>query len=198
MVAALHGQTWNASQVGKSLGLSYHTVNEYLDYLAGAFLVRRLQPYQSNVRKRLVKRPKVYWRDSGLVHALLNVSDRRTLLAQPWVGASWEGFVIDQVIGELDARGVAFTPYYFRTSDGYELDLVLELAGERWAVEVKLTTAPAPEHMARLDRTADLVGAERRFLVSQVRQPAGTDRRGSLDLPALLGLLAGAAEGPEG
>ena len=88
MLAALHGQVWNASQVGQSLGLSYHTVNSYLDYLAGAFLIRRLPPYQSNIRKRLVKSPRIYWRDSGLLHALLNAPDERALLSQPWVGAS--------------------------------------------------------------------------------------------------------------
>ena len=89
MLAAVHGQEWNASQVGKSLALSYHTVNSYLDYLEGAFLVRRLPAYRANIRKRLVKRPKVYWRDTGLLHALLNVSDQAALLSQPWVGASW-------------------------------------------------------------------------------------------------------------
>ena len=85
MLAALHGQEWNASQLGQSLGLSYHTINSYLDYLVGAFLIRRLPPYQANIKKRLVKRPKVYWRDSGLLHALLNVTDDRALLSQPWV-----------------------------------------------------------------------------------------------------------------
>ncbi len=75
MLAAMHGQVWNAAQVGQSLGLSYHTVNNYLDYLIGAFLVRKLPPFQVNVRKRLVKRPKLYWRDSGLLHALMNVPD---------------------------------------------------------------------------------------------------------------------------
>ena len=110
MLAALHGQVWNASQVGQSLGLSYQTVNSYVDYLAGAFLIRRLPPYQVNIRKRLVKSPRIYWRDSGLLHALLNVPDERTLLAQPWVGASWEGFVIEQLIGELSSSGRAFEP----------------------------------------------------------------------------------------
>ncbi len=82
MLAALHGQTWNASQVGQSLGLSYHTVNTYLDYLVGTFLIRRLQPFQANIRKRLVKRPKVYWRDSGLLHALLNTPDGAALVGR--------------------------------------------------------------------------------------------------------------------
>jgi hypothetical protein len=126
MLAALHGQVWNASQVGQSLGLSYQTVNTYVDYLVGAFLIPRLGPYRANIRKRLIKSPKVYWRDSGLLHALLNVSDQRTLLAQPRVGASWEGYVIEQVLGVLSATGMNYDAYYFRTSDRYELDLVLD------------------------------------------------------------------------
>ena len=121
MLAAVHGQEWNASQLGKSLGLSYHTVNGYLDYLEGAFLIRRLPAYHANIRKRLVKRPKVYWRDTGLLHALLNTSDRETLLRQPWVGASWEGFVIDQVLGALQCFGRPFEPYHLRTSDQREI-----------------------------------------------------------------------------
>lgn len=189
MVAALHGQIWNASQVGQSLGLSYHTVNTYLDYLAGAFLVRRLPAYHANVRKRLVKSPRIYWRDAGLLHALLNVSDERTLLAQPWVGASWEGFVIEQALGELSSRGVPFDAFHFRTSDGYELDLVIETGGERLAIEVKLTTSPGPAAMERLDRAAELVGATRRMLVTRTSRPSGDDRRASVDLASLMKML---------
>ncbi|MFA4948170.1 MAG: DUF4143 domain-containing protein, partial [Candidatus Krumholzibacteriia bacterium] len=182
MLAAVHGQMWNASQVGQSLGLSYQTVNSYVDYLAGAFLIRRLRPFQASLRKRLIKSPKVYWRDSGLLHALLNVSDERTLLAQPWVGASWEGYVIEQALGELSSRGCAFEAYYFKTSDQYELDLVLDHGRERWAVEIKLTASPGPADMARLDRTADLIGASRRFLVSQVERSSGNPERASCNL----------------
>ncbi|MGE5662991.1 MAG: ATP-binding protein [Deltaproteobacteria bacterium] len=189
MLAALNGQAWNASQVGQSMGLSYQTVNSYLDYLVGAFLIRRLPPYQANLRKRLVKTPKVYWRDSGLLHALANVSGEKTLLAQPWVGASWEGYVIEQALGVLSAEGRAFDAYYFRTSDQYELDLVLDFGKELWAVEIKLTSFPGPEDMARLDKTADLVKASRRFLVSQTRQPSGSGRRISCDLPSFLNHL---------
>lgn len=186
MLAALNGQAWNASQVGQSLGLSYQTVNSYLDYLVGAFLIRRLPPYQANLRKRLVRTPKVYWRDSGLLHALGNVSDEKTLLVQPWVGASWEGYVIDQALGVLSAEGRTYDAYYFRTSDRYELDLVLDFGKERWAIEIKLTSSPGPEDMARLDKTADLVKASRRFLVSQTCQPSGSGRRISCDLPSFL------------
>jgi uncharacterized protein len=186
MLAALHGQAWNASQVGQSLGLSYHTVNSYLDYLEGAFLVRRLPPFQANIRKRLVKSPKVYWRDSGLLHALLNVSDGRALLVQPWVGASWEGFVIEQVLGEFSARGRHVDAYYFRTADQHELDLVLDLGSERWAVEVKLTSSPSQDAMAHLNKTADMIGASRRYLVSQTSHPAGDEHRMSCNLQTLL------------
>jgi hypothetical protein len=186
MLAAVHGQIWNASQVGQSLGLSYKTVNSYVDYLVGAFLIRRLQPFQANLRKRLIKSPKVYWRDSGLLHALLNVADRRALLAQPWVGASWEGFVIEQAIGELSSRGCAFDAFYFRTSDQYELDLVLDHGRERWAVEIKLSASPGPADMARLDRAADLIGASRRLLVSQVGRSSGSRERASCDLAGFI------------
>ena len=190
MLAALHGQTWNASQVGQSMGLSYHTVNSYLDYLEGAFLVRRLPPFQANIRKRLVKSPKVYWRDSGLLHALLNVSDEHTLLGQPWVGASWEGFVIEQVLGELSSLGRHVDACYFRTADQHELDLVLDFGSEQWAVEVKLTSSPSLDDMARLEKTADMIGASRRYLVSQTIHSAGDAHRMSCNLPTLLEQLS--------
>jgi len=179
MLAAVHGQLWNASQLGKSLGLSYHTVNSYLDYLVGAFLIRRLPPFHANLKKRLVKSPKVYWRDSGLLHALAQVTDRRSLLAQPWVGASWEGYVIEQVLGLLSALGHRFEASHLRFSDGREIDLVLEIEGEIWAIEVKLTTAPSLGDMRRLDKAADLIGASRRYLISQTPSPAGDEYRAS-------------------
>ena len=194
MLAALHGQVWNASQVGQSLGLSYHTVNSYLDYLEGAFLIRRVPAYQANIRKRLVKSPRVYWRDTGLLHALLNVRDERSLLAQPWVGASWEGFVIEQIIGEMSAHGESVRPYYFRTSDHYELDLVLEVGRERWAIEVKLTSSPRPEDMDSLNRAADMIDATRRFLVTRTSKPTGDAKRASCNLPWLIERLHQMAE----
>jgi Holliday junction resolvase-like predicted endonuclease len=118
------------------------------------------------------------------------VSDERSLLAQPWVGASWEGFVIEQVLGELSSRGKKFSAYHFRTSDQHELDLVLDFGNELWAVEVKLTSSPTPEDMARLEKTASMINAPRRFLVSQTSRPSGDDRRGSFNLGTLLDHLA--------
>jgi hypothetical protein len=182
MLAAIHGQIWNASQIGKSLALSYHTVNSYLDYLEGAFLVRRLPPFHANIKKRLVKSPKIYWRDSGLLHSLLNVTDRRSLLTRPSVGASFEGFVIEQILGLLAAIGRRHNAYHLRTSDGREIDLLLELDGGLRAIEVKLTASPSPADMERLDRDAELVGATHRYLISQTPTPAGDERRASANL----------------
>jgi predicted AAA+ superfamily ATPase len=186
MLAAVHGQTWNASQIGKSLGLSYHTVNSYVDYLEGAFLVRRLPPFLPNIRKRLVRSPKVFWRDSGLLHAQLTVTDEHSLLNQPWVGTSWEGFVIDQIIGHLSSLGATFDAFFFRTSDQFEIDLVLEFGGELWAIEVKLTASPASADLKRLDAAAEIIGARRRILVSKTQESTGDLNRGSCNLTWLL------------
>jgi predicted AAA+ superfamily ATPase len=182
MLAAVHGQIWNASQLGKSLGLSYHTVDRHLDFLEGAFLVRRLPAYHANLKKRLVKSPKVFWRDSGILHSVLGTTDYRSLLAQPWVGASWEGFVIEQLLGHLSALGRRHQAFHLRTSDGHELDLVLEIDGELWALEAKLTASPSPADMRRLDRVADLVGGSRRWLITQSESVIGDERRAVANL----------------
>jgi hypothetical protein len=165
MLALSHGQIWNASRIGQSLGTSYHTVNEHVEFLEGAFLLRRLVPYYGNLTKRLVKSPKLYLRDTGLLHAMLGVTSEKDLLSQPWVGASWEGYVIESILSKLAAQGRGHQAHYFRTSDGFEIDLVLDIAGERWAIEVKLTTAPTPADVTKLEQTAKLVDATRMALV---------------------------------
>ena len=167
MLAATHGNEWNASQIGKSLGLSYQTVNSYVDFLEGAFVVRRLPAFHANLGKRLVKRPKIYWRDSGLLHSILNISDAGSLLAQPWVGASWEGYVIQQIISRLHDADKMFDAFYLRTSDQREIDLVLDMGKERWAIEVKLTSRPGRDDLASLNSNADLIRATRRYLVTR-------------------------------
>jgi len=189
MIAAVHGQIWNASQIGQSLGLNYQTVNSYVDYLVGAFLIRRLEPYFANIRKRIIKSPKVYWRDTGLLHALLQTSSLDDLLARPWVGASWEGFVVEQVITHLSARGVSVQPYFLRTGDQYEIDLVLDFGSIIWAVEVKLTTNPSISDMERLNKTADLIKADRRVLVTKIHEPIESESLFVTDLTGLLKLL---------
>lgn len=167
MLAASHGQIWNASKIGASLGLSYHTVNDYLDYLQNAYLILSLAPYHANIRKRLIKSPKIYWWDSGLLHALMEISSMEALLAQPWVGASWEGWCIHQILATLKTAGKNFDAYFFRTNDGYEIDLILKFSNSLWAFEFKLTGSPGVEDMKRLNFTADLIQADKRFLISK-------------------------------
>jgi predicted AAA+ superfamily ATPase len=189
MLAAMHGTVWSASDLGRSLGLNYHTAESYLDFLEGAFLVRRLYPLHASLRRRLAKRPRLYWRDSGLLHALLGAGTLDELFRKPWVGASWEGFVIEQTTGFLNARGRAHEASFFRTHEGEEIDLVLDFGKERWAVEVKLTTAPDPRDLSRLNAAADLIRADRRVLVSRTRETARSAVCVSTDLAGFLRLL---------
>ncbi|MCY2929694.1 MAG: ATP-binding protein [Planctomycetota bacterium] len=191
MLAAVDGQVWNASQIGQSLALSYQTVNSYVDYLVGSFLIRRLDPFHGNARKRLAKRPKVYWRDSGLMHAVMQVRDMGHLLGLPWVGASWECFVIEQILAHLGAWGVAYRASYLRTSDGYEIDLVLEVGGRTWAVETKLTASPSIGDIARARKAAALIGADLCAVVSRTSEPVEGEGTLSTNLPAFLKTLAG-------
>ena len=118
----------------------------------------------------MVKRPKLYWRDSGLLHSLLNVSDSNTLLDQPRVGASWEGYVIEQALAALRASQRSAEAHYLRTNDQKEIDLLVETDSELWAIEAKLTTHPQIRSMARLDAIADLVGANKRFLICRTSE----------------------------
>ena len=142
MLAHNQGALLNASRLAAGLEVSSQTVSRYTDLLVDLLLVRRLQPYYVNVGKRLVKSPKVYIRDSGLVHALLNLADFNALLGHPVVGTSWEGFVIENLINAAPARTV---PGFYRTSGGAEIDLLLELpGGQRWAVEIKRSRAAKP------------------------------------------------------
>lgn len=168
MLAAAHGQALNASQLGASLSLDHKTVYKYIDFLEGAYLIRRLTPYLANVGKRLTKTPRVYWRDSGILHSLMGVANRDHLYKQPWVGASWEGFVIEQTLATLSASGWHGRAFFMKTSDGHELDLVLDHGGDLTAVEIKLTSNPSLEDTARLDKCAGIIGAKRRVLICRI------------------------------
>jgi len=189
MLAAVNGQPWNASALGQSLGLSYHTVNGYLDDLEGAYLVRRLAPWSGNLRKRLVRSPRVYLRDSGLLHALLRIGSSTELLRHPAAGASWEGFVIEQILGSLAASGIDADAHFLRTSDGREIDLLLGIRDKKVAIEIKLASGAAPQDLARLERVADLVSADHRYIVCQTASPAATGSRGILDLATVIARL---------
>lgn len=160
---------------GEALGIDHKTVQRYIDFLGSAFLLRNLPPYPANLKKRLVKRPRIYLRDSGLLHALMRVQDLDMLYGQPWLGQSWEGFVIEQLMATLEIRNRAATPYYFRSSDGYEIDLLLDWGTELCAVEIKLTSNPSKQEVDRLNKVADMVGATRRFLLCRTAKPFGND-----------------------
>lgn len=138
MIAHYHGQTWNGAELARAVGVSQSTVRRYLDALTDALVARQLQPWFANVAKRQVRSPKVYVRDSGLLHRLLGVAGVHDLLGHPKVGASWEGFVIEQIL----ALGVA-DPWYWRTQAGAELDLLADVGGLRVGFEVKRTDQPA-------------------------------------------------------
>ena len=152
MLAHVQGGTLNAAQLARSLAVDGKTVARYLDLLVDLLLVRRLPPFHSNVGKRLVRSPKVYVRDSGIVHALLGLDDLDAVLGHPVAGGSWEGFAIENLLGAAPER---IRPWFYRTAAGAEFDLVLEMPGGKlWAVEIKRGLAPRLEkgfHHARED-----------------------------------------------
>lgn len=140
MCAHNHGQMLNASKIGTSLGVSHHTVRTYVDILEATFLLRTLPPCEVNVKKRIVKTPKIYIRDSGILHALLDIKSHNDLLGHPIYGASWEGFVLEQIITQLPD----WKPSFYRTASGVELDLILERGERRIAVQCKVSHSPSP------------------------------------------------------
>jgi predicted AAA+ superfamily ATPase len=140
MLAHSQGQLLNASSLAKSLSVSAPTVSSYMDLLSDLLLVRRLPPLHANTKKRLVKSPRVYVRDSGLVHALLGIGNYNQLSGHPVYGSSWEGFVIENLLSVAPESSVAS---FYRTAAGAEIDLILELPGEqRWAIEIKSGLEP--------------------------------------------------------
>jgi len=147
MLAHYHGQIWNAAELGRAMGLSDKTVRHYLDILTGTFMVRQLQPWYENIRKRQVKAPKVYLRDSGVLHSLLGLSRRIDLLAHPRVGASWEGFALEQALLILKPAQA----FFWATHGGAEVDLLFFHAGRRYGMEFKFREAP---DLTRSMRTA--------------------------------------------
>lgn len=138
MLAHYHGQLWNGADLSRSLEVSGPTARRYLDALTDALVVRQLQPWFANIGKRQRRSPKVYIRDSGLLHRLLGIDDERALESHPKLGASWEGFVLEQLAVILHPRPL----YFWRTQDGAEVDLYVEVSGRRLGFEIKRTSAP--------------------------------------------------------
>lgn len=149
MLAHYHGQTWNAAEIGRSIGLSDKTVRSYLDILTGTFMLRQLQPWFENLGKRQVKSPKIYFRDTGLLHSLLDIPNTHSLLGHPKVGASWEGFALEQALRTLHPHAA----YFWGTHAGAEIDLVFQLKGSRYGMEIKFNEAPALTPSMRIAST---------------------------------------------
>ena len=170
MLAHWHGQTWNASSLGRSMSASDKTVRGYLDLLTGAFMVRQLQPWYQNVAKRQVKASKVYLRDTGILHALLGIRDESGLFSHPRLGPSWEGFVVEQILSTLDADQA----WFWAAHGGGELDLLVVHDGRRIGFEVKFNEAPKVS--AQLRSVADILGLDHLFVVCPTNDSYPVDR----------------------
>ena len=165
MLAHYHGNIWNASQLAASMGVSYHTVNRYTDILEQTFLIRKLPPYHTNIRKRLVKSPKVYLRDTGLLHYFLGVHDQKTLNVHPARGSSWEGFVVEQIINAFALVTPSSQAFYWRTARGEEVDLLILEKGRVIPFEIKLHTAPASKDVTGLAACIRDLGLSRGYVL---------------------------------
>lgn len=146
MLAHYHGQLLNSSEIARSLGINELTVKRYLDVLSGVFMVRQLQPWHVNIKKRQVKAPKIYIRDSGILHSLLGIRTRDDLLANPKYGASWEGYVIEEIINFIEPDDV----YFWATHNGAEIDLIFSKGGRMYGVECKRADAPTMTSSMRI------------------------------------------------
>ena len=143
MLAHVSGQTLNSSKLADSMGVSAHEIRKYVDLLEQTFVLRVLLPYEGNVKKRLIKSPKIYIRDTGILHALLEIENRDQLFSNPIYGASFEAYVIENILVSIQSQnGPQWRSYFFRTSNGAEIDLVLEKGQQRIAIEIKSSATP--------------------------------------------------------
>jgi predicted AAA+ superfamily ATPase len=187
MIAHYHGQVWNAAEFARAMGSSEGTARRYLDILAGAYMVRVLPPWFENLSKRQVRSPKIYIRDSGMLHALLELRSLADLEAHPKLGASWEGFALEQVLAVLGTRNADF----WATHGGAELDLLVTVGGRRYGFALKVGDAPGPTRSMRV-ALADL-GLRHLWIVYPGRDAYDLDERLSVlplraiaDLPGLM------------
>ena len=170
MLAHYNGGVWNASQLAASLGVSYHTVNRYVDILEQTFLIRKLPPYFANIGKRLIKSPKIYFRDTGLLHYFLGIPSAAILDTHPARGMSWEAFVIDQLISIFQRAEPSSQPFFWRTSQGHEIDLVIDAGTKKFPFEIKLHSSPTAQDAASLVQCMRDLKLGRGFLVHSGRQ----------------------------
>lgn len=183
MLSHYHGQQAVLTEIAKSLEVSHTTARNYLDILQDFFMVRQVHPWSGNTKKRLVKTPKVYIRDTGLLHSLLNISSFDQLLGHPAVGASWEGFVIENILNQIPAN---WTASYYRSTNQAEIDLVLEFGSkEVWGIEIKKSSAPTIS--SSFHRACEDIGATKKYVVY-----SGADRfpmRGDIEAVGLIEFL---------
>ncbi|MBU1194577.1 MAG: ATP-binding protein [Proteobacteria bacterium] len=165
LLAHYHGQTANYQKLAAAADISIPTLKKYLAILEQTYMIRLLPPAETNLKKRLIKSPKIYLRDSGILHALLDIEAYDSLLANPAAGASWEGFVIENIITEYDR----WKPSFVRTSNGAEIDLILERAGERHFFECKLSKAPKPSR--GFYELIDSIKPESAWVIAPVDEP---------------------------
>ncbi len=170
MISHYHGQVWNAAHFARSLGTSERTARRYLDILAGAYMVRVLPPWYENISKRQVKAPKIYIRDSGILHALLQINTIPDLQGNPKLGSSWEGFCLEQIIGILKSRDV----YFWATHTGAELDLLVTVAGKRYGFEFKYADAPGSNRSMRI--AIEDIGLEHLWVIYPGRHEYDIDK----------------------
>ena len=168
MLAHYHGQVFNASEIARSLGISVMTVKRYVDLLAGVFMIRQVQPWFGNIKKRQVKSPKIYFYDTGVLHSLLGIQTQDDLTAHPKYGASWEGFVLEEVIQSVEPHEV----FFWATHQGAEIDLVFNKGGRMYGVEIKRADAPIMTPSMRialedlkLERIAVIYPGNRRYSI---------------------------------
>ena len=187
MIAHYHGQVWNAAELARSLGASERTARGYLDILAGAFMVRALPPWFENLKKRQVKAPKVYVRDTGLLHTLLDVVRESDLAGHPKVGASFEGFAMEQLLAAFETGNA----YFWATHGGAEIDLLITRGGKRYGFECKLSDAPGTTRSMRV--ALDDLGLEHLWIVYSGDEAYSLDDRISVlpvaEIPALAASL---------
>ena len=185
MVAHLHGQLFNASSIAASLGVSSPTVTRYLDHLVQSLMLRRLEPFHANLGKRLVKSPKIYVRDSGLLHYLLGMRNVHDLMGHPNTGASWEGFCIEQICNHLPT-GASVS--FYRTAAGAELDVVVETGRETTGFEIKFSSAPKVSK--GFWQACEDIGVHKAYVVAPVQEgwtmPNNVQVVSPLDIPRLL------------
>ena len=165
MAAHVHGGIWSASELAASAGVSYHTVNRYVDILEMSFLVRKLPPYFTNIGKRLVKSPKIYLRDSGLLHYLTGINSQEDLLNSSRCGASWEGFLVESLIRHAHLSGPGIEPFFYRTQRGLEADLLLKKGKDISVIEVKYGTRLEKRWIDSVKAVMEDVGATKGMLL---------------------------------